>query len=306
MQYRTLGRTGLKVSSLGLGTVELGQDWGIEVPDEFGMPSEKSALALMRRAVELGINFFDTARYYGKSEERIGKFLASIGSDASNVYIATKVPAGGKGTTDEVKKHIEKVLDKCLQALGRETIDVVQLHSANLETITNGIGLEVLSKARDTGKIRFIGATFYDPEAARAAVESSDYDTIQPTYNLAMPQAREVIDLAHESNIGVIVKSPLNKGTFSYKRTHLSDTLKGTQVAGDALAFLECDGQTFPQAAIRYCLERPGVSTVIAGTQQIGHLEENALSVDRTLTDKEVTRIVELQNSGAFKNVDIP
>jgi len=306
MQYRTLGRTGLEVSALGLGTVELGQPWGIEVPGEFGMPSEDAALALLRRAIELGVNFLDTARVYKQSEPRIGAFLRELGPDASRVYVATKLPLARKKGPAAMREEMRAALGRSLAALGREPIDLVQIHSAKVEDVKAGDAWEELDRAREAGKVRFIGASFYDNEAARLALESGAYDAIQPTYNLAMPEAADVISLANEKGVGVIVKSPLNKGTFSYKREHLADSLAPTREAGDALAFLEREGQSFPQAALRYVLAHPGVSTAIAGTQRAAHLEENVRALEGALTGEELGRIAELQKSGAFEGVAIP
>lgn len=307
MQYRTLGRTGLSVSALGLGTVELGRDWGIQVPGEYGAPSEEAALGLLARAVALGVNFLDTARYYGKSEERLGKFLATLGQDAGRVHVATKLPANKKEGLAAMRRGMTTDLDNSLKAIGREPLDLVLLHSASLADIQDAEGWEVLEKARAAGKLRFIGASFYDAAAARAAVESGAYDAIEPTYNLAMPEAGPAIDLAFEKQVGVIVKTPLGKGLLSYKRAHAAEAeLAGSRRAADGLKFLERSDQTLPQAAIRWCLAKPGVSTVIAGTQRVRHLEENAEAVAGELLAEELARVEELRKAGAFDGFEIP
>ncbi len=306
MKYRKLGRTGLSVSELGLGTVEIGQDWGIEVPGEYGCPAEGDALALLARAVELGVNFLDTARVYKKSEERIGKFLTSLGSDAEKVYVASKVYLYKKEGLAKLREEMNSCLERSLRALGREPIDLVQLHSAGIADITDSTAWEVLEAARTAGKLRFIGATFDAVEPADAAVRSDAYDTIQPTYNLAMPSAGAVIDLAAEKDVGVIIKTPLLKGAFSYKREHLDADRAATRRTAEQFAFLERSDQSLPQAGIRYCLARPGTSTVIAGTQRIRHLEENVEAVEGALLPEELARIEELQNSGAVEGAEIP
>jgi aryl-alcohol dehydrogenase-like predicted oxidoreductase len=187
-----------------------------------------------------------------------------------------------------------------------ESVDLVQLHSARREDIVDSTAWEVLDKARGQGKLRFIGATFYDAGAARAAVECGAYDTIQPTYNPAMFAAAPVIDLAGEKGVGVIVKTPLLKGAFSARRAHLAAGLEPTRQAVEAFAFLQRGDQSLPQACIRYCLAKPGVSTVIAGTQRIGHLEENCEAVDGELDPGELARIEELQRGMDFSGVEIP
>jgi aryl-alcohol dehydrogenase-like predicted oxidoreductase len=306
VKYRKLGRTGLEVSALGLGTVELGQDWGIQVPGEYGEPSEEAAMALLARAVEVGVNFLDTARVYKKSEERIGKFLKTLGRDASRVYVATKVFMNKKEGPRAMREGMVGCLERSLKALDVECVDLIQLHSARLADITDSTAWEVLDKARDQGKLRFIGATHYDAEAATAAVESGAYDTIQPTYNPAMFWAGPVIDMAAEKEVGVIVKTPLLKGAFSYKREHLEADMAGTGKVVEEFRFLERSDQTLPQACIRFCLARPGTTTVIAGTQRVAHLEENVEAVEGELLPEELSRIEELQRELDFDGVEIP
>jgi aryl-alcohol dehydrogenase-like predicted oxidoreductase len=306
VKYRRLGRTGLEVSELGLGTVELGQDWGIAVPGEYGCPSEEDALALLHRARELGVNFIDTARVYKKSEERIGRFLKSLGKESRSVYVATKVFMNKKEGPRAMREGMAGCLERSLQALELECVDLVQLHSARLEDITDSTAWEVLDKARDQGKLRYIGATHYDAEAAAAAIESGAYDTVQPTYNPLMFQAGPAIDLAAEKDVGVIIKTPLLKGAFSYKREHLDADMARTAKVVEEFRFLERSDQTLPQACIRYCLARPGTSTVIAGTQRPGHLEENAEAVAGELLPEELEKIEELQTSLDFTGVEIP
>ncbi len=306
MKYRKLGRTGLEVSELGLGTVELGQDWGIEMPGEYGCPQEAEAIALLQRAHELGINFFDTARVYKKSEERIGKFLKALGKDACRVHLATKVFMNRKDGPKAMCEGMAGCLERSLAALDVECIELVQLHSASLEDITDSTAWEVLDKARDQGKLKYIGATHYDAGSAAAAVECGAYDTIQPTYNLAMFSAGPVIDMAAEKDVGVIVKTPLLKGAFSYKREHLGADMARTRETAEEFRFLQRSDQSLPQACIRYCLARAGTSTVIAGTQRVRHLEENADAVTGELLPEELARIEELQSNLDFEGVAIP
>ena len=305
MKYRKLGRTGLEISELGLGTVELGQDWGIEVPGEFGCPSEEDALGLLRRAVELGVNFLDTARVYKKSEERIGRFLKELGGGPA-VHVATKVFMNKKEGPRAMREGMAGCLERSLKALDVECVDLVQLHSARVGDITDSTAWEVLDRARDQGKLRFIGATHYDAEAARAAVDSGAYDTIQPTFNPLMHWAAPVIDAALEKSVGVIVKTPLLKGAFSYKREHLEGDMGRTRDLVEEFRFLERSDQTLPQACIRYCLAWEGVSTVIAGTQRIRHLEENAEAVEGELFPEELAGIKDLQARLDLEGAEIP
>jgi aryl-alcohol dehydrogenase-like predicted oxidoreductase len=306
LKYRILGRTGISVSELGLGTVELGQDWGIAVPGEYGCPEEENALALLQRAYDLGINFFDTARVYKKSEERIGKFLKALSRDRGRVTIATKVFMNKKDGLIAMRKGMAECLERSLKALDVDCVDLVQLHSASVEDIEDSTAWEVLDKAREAGKLRFIGSTHNNAESAGAAVACGAFDTIQPTYNPLMPQAGAVIDQAAENKVGVIIKTALLKGAFSYKRKHLdSDMIATSNLVGE-FEFLKRSDQTLPQACIRYALARVGTSTVIAGTQRIAHLEENSEAPDGQLFPEEIGRIEELQVFLDISAAEIP
>src|ERR1700730_11678626 len=174
MKYSSLGRTGLHVSQLALGTAAFGlENYGIHEPGEQSRLSEEQAIGLIRAAVEKGINFFDTARGYGESEALLGRGL----SDCPSCIIATKVgiaeaAAGWAALTRTVMDSVET----SLKALRRDVLDIVLIHNATQDTLERGGMLDVLEWARDVGKLKYIGASVYGEPAALAAVRNGRVD----------------------------------------------------------------------------------------------------------------------------------
>ena len=200
--FRRLGRTGLQVSEIGLGTVELGLEYGIAVERTKRLPSRDEAAQVLNQALDSGINYIDTARAYGVSEEIIGWALKSRRKE---YILASKV--GGRGCANEgdgsLRTHVTSSVRQSLQALQTDVIDLMQLHSVSAEEIRRGEMADILQEIQKAGSIRFLGATTYGEEAALAALEDGRYDCIQIAYNVLdrEPETR-VLPLAQSKNVG--------------------------------------------------------------------------------------------------------
>jgi aryl-alcohol dehydrogenase-like predicted oxidoreductase len=183
VSYRRLGRTGLMVSAISLGTVELGMNYGIPTAGEHLRPSEKQATHLLNRALDMGVNFIDTARIYGESEAVIGHALKPRRDE---YILATKVaPSNDTSLTDgEIKRRTKESLAESLRTLQTDVIDLLQIHSASVEVIRRGAIIEAIQEAQQEGKVRFTGATTYGEEAALAVIEDGRYDCLQVAYSL--------------------------------------------------------------------------------------------------------------------------
>ena len=139
MRYRQLGRTGLQVSRLALGTVSLGAAYGIPVPGEFGRPAEADAIRILEYAVDSGINLFDTAPAYGDSEQLIGKALKNRPDCCIATKIAIPLDAAGRPLGGNALRHnVVESLEASLCALQRDCLDIVQVHNATIEVIHRG------------------------------------------------------------------------------------------------------------------------------------------------------------------------
>lgn len=297
MHKRRLGRTGLMISEIGFGALEIGRDWGVVETDR-SKPDEETAIQLLADVVKMGINFIDTAMAYVKSEERIGKAIASKRVSRTDFYLATK---GGE-RFDEVNGSIYdysyegmiRSLSESYERLQVEYIDLLQIHTASVDVVRAGEAIRALRHFQDLGKCGFVGASFEDALACKLALESGDYDTIQITYNLLEQwAAQELLSLAQQVDAGVIIKLPLAKGLLSRK----ADVLASAEQAHvEPYRFLERRGQTLAQGALRFVLSHPAVSTVIVGTKRLEHLQENLAVADgRGLTLEELARVRQIE-----------
>jgi aryl-alcohol dehydrogenase-like predicted oxidoreductase len=310
MEYRTLGRTGLKVSAIGLGTmVHAGH---------FGPMSDAESLSAIDAALDLGVNFIDTSDAYGAgySETLLGKALKG---KRDKVILATKggnVMVGpNRGKTDFSAAYISRVMDESLMRLQTDYVDLYQLHNPNVEIIERGEVWELLAQRKKEGKIRHYGVSINKIEEGLATLKSGRSDTIQIEYNmLVQDPAQELFPLAQKANVGVIARVPLRRGLLSGKFTPADqqrfqgEDVRARNFAGDlftkeltkveALRFLAKPGRSLAQAAIAFCIAHPAVGVVIPGARNAQQMRENAAAVDQKLTSKELAKISELWKNG--------
>ncbi len=297
MHTRRLGRTGLMVSEIGLGALEIGRDWGI-VAGDLHKPAEEEAIRVLEMAADLGITLIDTARAYVLSEERIGRALVSGRLRRDRIILATK---GGE-RYDEVGGSIydysyAAILDslgESLELLHTHYVDLMQIHSAPLEVVRSGEAMRALKDAQKAGKCRFLGASFDDDQACREAIQTGEYDTIQITYSLLERRsAEQLIAAAAQADVGVLIKQPLAKGLLTSKQVHASPQERD-RVA--PYLFLQKEGQTLAQGALRFVLSHPAVHSVLCGSKRPEHLEANAEAGDgQGLTAAELQRIAAIE-----------
>jgi predicted aldo/keto reductase-like oxidoreductase len=209
LKEKILGRTGLKVKSLGFGGIPIQR------------VSEEEAVRVVRRCYKLGINYYDTARAYTNSEERIGKALENVREE---VFLATK-----SGRRDS--KGLLEELEISLKNLRTDWIDVYQLHNVSShetweQVKAPGGALEALYKARDEGKIRHLGITSHDPIVLAEIVREEIFETILIPYNyLTLKPEEELLPLCKEANVGTVIMKPFGGGAFSNANTALKFVL---------------------------------------------------------------------------------
>ncbi len=304
MEYRPLGNTGLKVSEIGYGA------WGIGASMWIGAQEDES-LAALRRAIELGVNFVDTARGYGESERIVGSVLR----DHPDVLVATKVPPknmmwpapSGVAASDAFPgAHIRESLETSLAASGLEAFDVLQFHVWSDEWVGSGDWLETIAALKQEGKIRFFGVSVndYQPSNVLDLVRSGTVDTIQVIYNAwhQAPEA-ELLPACAEHGVGVIVRVALDEGGLTGRITASSTfpdgDFRNRFFGGSRRAAVEehvtalvselgIAADDLPDTALRYVLDHPAVSTVIAGMRTVRNVERNAATSDgRRLTPQQ-------------------
>jgi aryl-alcohol dehydrogenase-like predicted oxidoreductase len=298
MRYRKLGRTGLDVSEIGYGA------WGIGGKQWLGGEDDES-LSSLRRAIELGVNFIDTALAYGDghSEKLVGEVVRGAGRE---VYVATKVPprnrvwpASASTPIGEVfpYEYILSSAEESLRNLRLERIDLLQLHVWTDSWVDRDEWKRAFEDVKRSGKVRFVGisASEHDPGSALAVMRTGLIDAVQVIYNIfdQTPEA-EMFPLALERNIGILARVPLDEGAlsgrFSESTTFPAGDFREWYFRGDrkkevvrhvdALRRDLADGASIPDTALRFCLSHPAVSTVIPGMRTRSHVESNVALSD--------------------------
>ena len=257
MEYRVMGRTGMKVSVLGFGGAEIG----------FESPDDADVVRLLQSALDEGLNIIDTAECYEDSEERIGRAVSKRRDD---FHLFTKVGhASGLEGGDWNPEMMARSIDRSLERLQTDRVDLVQLHTCSEEMLRQGDVIAVLQKARDEGKTRFIGYSG-DNEAAKYAVECGAFDTLQTSVNVC---DQRVLDLylpqALDSGMGVIAKRPIANAAWRYDETlpqdHYHRTYQDRLRALD-YAWTRDGAPDAASIALRWTLAT-GVHTMIVGTR---------------------------------------
>jgi aryl-alcohol dehydrogenase-like predicted oxidoreductase len=267
MERRRLGRTGIAVSALGFGASEFGQK----------RIALKMAAQTLGSALDAGLNVIDTAACYGNSEELIGR---AVGHRRKDFHILTKCGhASGLRFDDWTTPLVEASIDRSLRRLRTDYLDVVQLHSCDEQQLRRGELTAALQRARDKGKLRYIGYSG-DGKAALYATQCGAFDTIQISLSIADQEAIEaVLQLALERDIGIIAKRPLANAAWlagswwslgSYSRTYRARLRKLNY------DFLSGDAKQAVAIALRFTLTVPGVHTAIVGTTKPSRWQQNA------------------------------
>ncbi len=311
MEYVRLGRTGLKVSRICLGTMTYGTpQWREWVLDE------EASRPLIQRALELGINFFDTADMYslGVSEEVVGRALRDF-ARRDEVVLASKVyfPMGDKPNQRGLsRKHIIHALDSSLQRLDTDYIDLYQIHRWDDETPIEET-LETLHMLVQAGKVRYIGASsMYAWQFARALYTAdlhgwTRFVSMQPHYNLIYrEEEREMLPLCLSEGIGVIPWSPLARGKLAGKRQRgsagetrraqtdtLAQSFYGATEANDNAVIDRVEqlakqhGIPPARIALAWLLHQPAITAPIVGASKMTHLDDAVAALDVTLSEEE-------------------
>jgi aryl-alcohol dehydrogenase-like predicted oxidoreductase len=272
VQRRRLGRTGLAVSTLGLGASEFGQK----------RIAVKSAAYILEAALDAGLNVIDTAACYGNSEELIGR---AIGHRRKDFHILTKCGhASGLPFTDWAPALIEPSIDRSLKRLRTDYLDVVQLHSCDELLLRQGGLIDALQHARRKGKMRYLGYSG-DGAAALYAVQCGAFDTLQISVSIADQEAVErVLPAAREGDIGVIAKRPIANAAWlgeSWWSLGLYTRPYRNRLRKLNYEFLAGEPREAVAIALRFTLSVPGVHTAIVGTTKPSRWQQNAALVAR-------------------------
>jgi aryl-alcohol dehydrogenase-like predicted oxidoreductase len=291
MNNRRLGKTGYEVSEIGLGCWQLGGD--------FGPVDDGTAFSILGRAADLGVNFWDTADVYGSglSETRIGSFPRKDG-----VRIATKVGRGAALFPDKYSRQkVRENIEASLRRLGTERLDLVQLHCVPKPVLEDGEIFTWMDDFQRDGLLAFYGASVETIEEGLICLRHDGVATLQIIFNLfRQDAATELLPLAAEKDVGIIVRLPLASGLLSGKYSagtaftahdhrhfnrdgqafSVGETFSGLPFE-TGLALVEAlrpvvpEGWPMSHLALRWILDHPGVSTIIAGVTRPDQLKDN-------------------------------
>lgn len=295
MKYRTLGKTNFKISEVSLGTWQVGGKWG----DPF---SHENADTLLNKAIDLGVNFIDTADVYeaGESEKAVGRIVKS---KKEKIYVATKCgrqinPHINEGYTP---KALRSYVEASLKNMDLETIDLIQLHCPPTQVYYRPEIFEEFDKLKAEGKIQHLGVSVEKVEEALKAIEYPNVTTVQIIFNLFRHRPADLFfEQAQQKNIGIIVRVPLASGLLSGAYTantsftkgdhrqfnrngeafDKGETFSGVNYALGLKAVEELKG-AFPDTplarlALRWVLQFPAVSCVIPGASKVGQVISNS------------------------------
>ena len=295
MEYRDLGQTGMRVSEISLGTWAFGDGWGTV--------SEDDALDALNRAVDLGVNFLDTADVYGdgRSEKLIARLLKGRPDD--EILIATKAGRRLDPHTAEGYDYdnLSAFVERSLNNLGVEALDLLQLHCPPTEVYRQDSTFEALDRLQEAGKIRNYGVSVEKVEEARMALDYPGVATVQIIFNIFRQKpAEEFFPLAEERNVGILARVPLASGLLSGKMRadrefgeddhrnfnregqafDRGETFSGVDfetglLAAEELKKLVPEGNTLAQFALRWILMHPAVSCAIPGGKNPTQVEDN-------------------------------
>ncbi|MFT7470336.1 MAG: aryl-alcohol dehydrogenase-like predicted oxidoreductase [Kiritimatiellia bacterium] len=259
---RKLGKTGLEVSCLGLGTVKIGRNQDVKYPNSFSLPSDDEVSALISRAKELGINFIDTAPAYGSSEQRLGRLLKA----RQDWIICSKVGeefTSGKSHFDFSAEHTQRSIERSLRDIGTDYLDIVLIHSdgGDRKILESSDCPETLLRLKEKGLIKAVGMSTKTVEGGMKAAEM--LDLVMVTYNPSMQDDAIVIDHALALDKGILVKKALNSG-------HDCIADAGNENSAET---------NFTERNLRFALDKEGVTSVIVGTINPQHLQENIEAV---------------------------
>jgi aryl-alcohol dehydrogenase (NADP+) len=316
MDYVRLGKTGLKVSRICLGAMTYGspkwRDWVLD---------EEASRPFIKRALEAGINFFDTADMYsvGASEEVLGRALKDFGPSRENIVVATKVfnPMGeGPNQRGLSRKHILHAIDNSLRRLGMDYVDLYQIHRFDYGTPIEET-IEALHDVVKAGKARYIGASsmfawqFAKYLSTAEKMGKTKFVSMQNHYNLVYrEEEREMMPLCRAEGIGVIPWSPLARGFLAGNRRR-QDKGETTRAKSDEFAhrlyyndgdFKVVDrvseiagkrGVSNAQVALAWLLAQPGVTSPIVGASKPHHLDDAIAATELKLSEDEIKALKE-------------
>jgi len=276
MRQKSLGKTGITVSDISFGCVELGIPYGFTSNSKETMLSTAQAVELLRSAVERGMNFFDTAPAYGSSEQILGE---AFHGRRDKVVICTKcshaiLDAQNKLLApDALEKEIRQSVQGSLKSLGTDYIDVFLSHRVTDELMDTPYVYDIFRQLKKEGCIRVFGLSTYGAAQTQKAIDSGKWDVLQVAYNLFDQSHHDLIHQAAQKGIGVMVRSVLFKGILTDNCPKLHANLKPVQDHYNKIKAILPAGMSLSQLATKFVMSHPGVASTLLGIDRMHYLD---------------------------------
>jgi len=294
MEYRTLGKTGLRVSALSFGASSLG---GV-----FRNVKESEGIRAVHIALDMGVNYIDVSPYYGltKAETVLGKALKGIPRD--KYFLATKLGRYGDAFEDfdfSAKRAIASI-DESLQRLGVEYFDVIQCHDieyGSLDQVVNET-IPALRKVQEQGKVRFVGITGLPLKIFSYVLDRTEVDTILSYchYSINDMSLENLLPYLKEKNVGVINASPLSMGLLSQRGTPdwhpTTEEIK--RVCAQAAKYCTDKGKSIEQLAVQFSVQNPDIATTLVGTANPENMKRNIEWVAEPIDEELLQEVFEV------------
>ena len=312
MKYNKYIKDSIKVSEIGLGAWQLGINSGWQ------SMSENEAIMLVEKAIEYGINFFDTAPNYGHGtgEERLGKALKGI--DRNKIVINTKFGHTDTGITNYNSDYIRESLDGSLRRLQVDYVDSLIIHNPPSQYLDGNKNdhYEILEQLIEEGKIKAYGASLDTYEDMKLLMNTTNTEVIEAFFNILHQDASRAFDMAKEKEVAIIAKIPLDSGWLSGKynsestfddirsRWSRQDIQTRAQLVKRVMDIIESKNN-LAQKAISFCLAYDAVSTVIPGNVNVDQLKSNVESVNNPLPKEFIEKLEKFYHS-EVKDLNLP
>lgn len=312
MEYNKYIKGSIQVSKIGLGAWQLGHNSGWQ------SMSEKDAIELVKKSLNYGINFFDTAPNYGNGtgEERLGKALKGV--DRNKIVINTKFGHTDSGTTNYNSEYIRESLEGSLRRLQVDYVDSLIIHNPPISYLDGNRNdhYEILERLIEEGKIKAYGASLDTYDEMELLINTTNAKVIEAFFNILHQDTSRAFKMAQEKEVGIIVKIPLDSGWLSGKynaestfddirsRWSKKDIQTRAHLVNRVKEIINSE-ENLSQKAISFCLAYEGVSTVIPGNANITQLTNNVESLSQPVS-KELVKKLEKFYQSEVKDLSLP
>jgi len=276
MRLRPLGNTGILVSEISFGCVELGIPYGIGVKNAADMLPETDAIQLLQGALDQGLNFFDTAPAYGSSESLLGQAFADRRERA---VICTKAPHAAADPEmleqpDQLRQVLTEALTNSLRKLRTDYVDLYMLHRATEGALRSPALVGILREFQEKGMIRAFGASTYPGGTTGTALATGDWAVLQIAIHAMDRREEPYLQAAIEAGVGIVARSVLFKGILTDRGRHMHPALAAVAAHRQRLLDTLPDGVGLARAATQYILGLPGISSVLLGIDRVEYLQQ--------------------------------